>query len=206
MKPDFLSPEFIANPYRAYAQLREQAPVYPLAPKTWLLTRYRDADRILRDGRFGKNFSVAMSRRYGRDMSEEPVFRIINAFLLLMNPPEHTRLRGLIGKAFSVRRAHEQRMLSKRVAERLVDEWIHRGEADLIEVFAYPLPVRVICTLLGIELEHSLEFQKETQALAKVFELRPYECRGTVRGQCRGAKTQAFFPGGLQLAPRTAGS
>jgi hypothetical protein len=173
MQPDFRSPAFISNPYPLYAQLRESAPVYPLGPQTWLITRYHDADNVLRDPRLGKDFPAVLARRYGRDMSEEPAFRIINAFLLLMNPPAHTRLRGLVSKAFSVRLATELRGLAQKIAEDLVDNWIDQGQADLVKVFNYPLTVRVICAMLAIELEHSLEFQTETQALIKTFELAP---------------------------------
>jgi len=173
MKPDFRSPEFITDPYPLYARLREQAPVFPLGPQTWLVTRYQDADQVLRDPRMGKDFPAVLLRRYGRDMGDEPAFRIINAFMLLMNPPAHTRLRGLVSKAFSVRQASELRALARKNAEGLLDGWIGRGEADLLNEFAYPLTVRVICAMLDVELEHSLAFQAETQALVKTFELAP---------------------------------
>jgi len=173
MKPDFRSIGFITNPYPTYARLREQAPVFPLGPQTWLVTGYADADQVLRDPRMGKDFPAVLVRRYGRDMGSEPAFRVINAFMLLLNPPAHTRLRGLVSKAFSVRQAPDLRALAQRNADALVDGWIGQGAADLMEAFAYPLTVRVICSMLDVELRHSLEFHRETQALVKTFELAP---------------------------------
>ena len=170
---DFRSPTFIADPYFFYDQLRTTCPVYPLTPGAWLVTRYGDADRVLRDPRFGRDFLTGMARRYGRDMSAETAFAVINRFMLVMNPPEHARLRVLASKAFSAKQAGELRRLARRTAEDLVDGFIDAGQADLVSEFAYPLPVRIICAMLGIGLEDSLLFQQETQALLKVFELAP---------------------------------
>lgn len=193
MKPDFRSAAFISDPYPLYARLREHAPVYPLAPQTWLVTRYHDADQILRDPRLGKDFPAVLTRRYGREMGDEPAFRIINAFLLLMNPPAHTRLRGLVSKAFSVRLANELRGLAQKIADDLVDSWIDQGQADLVAAFHYPLTVRVICAMLAIELEHSLEFQAETQALVKTFELAPLTADELAAANSAALRFETFF-------------
>ncbi len=193
MKPDFRSAEFISDPYPLYARLREQTPVYPLAPQTWPVTRYPDADQVLRDSRLGKDFPSVLARRYGRDMGEEPAFRIINAFLLLMNPPAHTRLRGLVSKAFSVRLANGLRALAQKIAENLVDGWIGQGQADLVEVFNYPLTVRMICAMLDIELEYSLEFRAETQALIKTFELAPLTAAELTAANAAALRFEEFF-------------
>lgn len=193
MKPDFRSPEFIANPYPLYARLRGQAPVFPLAPQTWLVTGYQDADSVLRDPRLGKDFPAVLARRYGRDMGREPTFRIVNAFLLLMNPPAHTRLRGLVSKAFSVRQAGELRLLAQRNADALLDGLAARGGADLLRDFAYPLTVRVICAMLDVELEHSLEFQAETQALVKTLELAPLTPAELESANAAALRFEAFF-------------
>lgn len=170
---DLNHPEFLANPYPLYAKLRQSGPVFPLMPGIWLMTTYEESDRVLRDPRLGRAFLLGIERRYGPDAVAEPAFQVANRFMLLMNPPEHTRLRGLVSKAFSVKQAPELWRLARREALALVDGFIERGEADLLAEFAYPLPVRVICALLDIRLEDSLMFQRETQALAKVFELSP---------------------------------
>jgi hypothetical protein len=157
------------------------------------VTGYANADNVLRDPRLGKDFPAVLARRYGRDMGEEPAFRIVNAFLLLMNPPAHTRLRGLVSKAFSARQAHELRALTQRLADGLVDEFIDGGRADLVEAFNYPLTVRVICAMLDIELEHSLAFQKETQALVKTFELAPLTEAELAAANAAATRFETFF-------------
>jgi cytochrome P450 len=170
---DLNSPAFFADPYPVYAKLRTAAPICPLMPGIWLATRYRDADRILRDPRFGKDFLAGIALRYGKNAVDEPAFRMVNRFMLLMNPPEHTRLRTLVSKAFSVKQAPELRYLARRETQRLIDGLYDLRRADLVKAFAYPLPVRVICALLDIQLEDHLRFLEDTQALVKAFELNP---------------------------------
>lgn len=193
MQLDFRSAQFIATPYPVYARLRQQTPVFALAPHTWLVTRYRDADAVLRDPRLGKDFPAVLARRYGRDVSAEPAFRTINAFLLLMNPPQHTRLRGLVSKAFSVKHAAELRAVAQAQADALVDGFIERGSADLVAEFAYPLTVRVICSMLDVALQHSLAFQQETQALMKTFELAPLTAAELQQANAAALRFDAFF-------------
>ncbi len=170
---DLNSPALLRNPYPLYAELRREAPIHRLMPGIWLTTRYEDADRILRDPRFGKDFLAGVARRYGADAVEKPAFQMVNRFMLLMNPPQHTRLRGLVGKAFSVKQAPELRRLAQREADRLIDGFIDRGCADLVRTFAYPLPVRIICALLDIPPEDGLPYLEDAQALVKVFEPSP---------------------------------
>jgi len=167
------SPAFFADPYPFYAKLRSETPICPLMPGIWLATRHEDANRVLRDPRFGKDFLAGVARRYGNDAVKEPAFQMVNRFMLLMNPPEHTRLRALVGKAFSVKQAPELRQLARRETHRLIDSFIDQRRTDLVKAFAYPLPVRVICALLDVRLEDSLQFLEDAQALVKVFELSP---------------------------------
>lgn len=193
MKFDPNAAEFVADPYPAYAHWRADRPVFPLNPGAWLVTRYRDADRLLRDPRLGKDFLTGMKWRYGRDMGEEPAFRIVNRFMLLMNPPAHTRLRALVGKAFGVRQAPDLRRLAQRAADDLADACLPLGQADLQTVFAYPLPVRTICALLDVELSHSLEFQQETQSLVKIFELAPMNAEEIEAANAAALRFETFF-------------
>lgn len=170
---DFNNPEFLAHPYPIYRQLRHTTPVLNLMPGLWLVTRHAEADRILRDPRMVKGYLPGVARRYGPDAIQEPVFQIVNRFMLVMNPPEHTRLRALVGKAFSVKQAPELRRLAQREAETLAAGLVGRGRADLVAEFAQPLPIRVICALLDIQMDDSREFQQATQDFVKVFELAP---------------------------------
>ncbi|WP_333874107.1 cytochrome P450 [Methylobacter sp.] len=167
MQIDFQSPEFIANPYPVYARLREEAPVYQLEPGAWLITRYYDVEDLLKSPLLNKDIPSMFNQRYGRDMSDEPVFRIHNKFWASMDSPLR---RKLIVKALNASKITEVRALVQKSAEQLVDKWIDYGQADLMNVFACPLPVQVICNMLNIELEQNLDFLAETKLL-----LRPAE-------------------------------
>lgn len=172
---DFTSPEFLADPYPTYSRLRPLGPLIPMMPGAWLVTHYKMADAILRDGRFGRDFAAGATRRYGPGIMQEPAFRMVGRFLLLMNPPEHTRLRALLGKAFGVKRAAELRRLAAAEAERLVDRLKERHGGDLVTAFDYPLPIAVICALLNLGQEDRPLLEQHTEALVKVLELNPLD-------------------------------
>lgn len=163
MKLDLQSPEFIANPYPVYARLREQAPVYPLGAGAWLITRYHDVEYLLKSPLLNKDVPSMFNQRYGRDMNDEPVFRIHNNLWVLMDSPR----RKLVVKALNARRTSEVRELVQKSAEQLVDKWMDSGQADLMNAFACPLPVQVICNMLEIELEQSLDFLAETKLMVR---------------------------------------
>lgn len=170
---DFANPEFLADPYPTYSRLRSRSAVHPMMPGVWLVAGYRLADQILRDARCGRNFALGVSRRYGTGMMAQPAFRMVGRFLLLMNPPEHTRLRTLLSKAFGIKQAGELRRLAAREAERLLQALRGRQEADLVSAFNYPLPIAVICKLLDLGLEDQSLFEQQTAALVKVLEFNP---------------------------------
>jgi len=167
MQLDFQSPEFIANPYPTYARLREQAPVYQLEPGVWLITRYHDIEQLLKNPFLNKDVPSIYDQRYGRDMNVEPVYRIHNNFWASMNLLHR---RKLIVKALNASKISEVRALVQRSAEQLVDKWVDCGQADLMNVFAYQLPVQVICNMLNIELEQGLDFLAETKLMARTAE------------------------------------
>lgn len=170
MQLDLQSPEFIANPYPTYACLREQAPVYLLEPGVWLITRYHDVEQLLKSSLLDKDIPAMFDQRYGRNMNDEPVYRIHNNFWVSMNSLGR---RKLIVKALNARKISEVRALVQRGAEQLIERWIDCGQADLRDVFAYPLPVQVTCNMLNIELEQSLDFLAETKLMARTAEPNP---------------------------------
>jgi cytochrome P450 len=190
---DFASPEFLADPYPSYARLRAMGPLVSMMPRVWLASRYRVAELILRDSRFGRDFATAVSLRYGPGIMEEPAFRMVSRFLLLMNPPEHTRLRALLSKAFGVKQAADLRRLAAAEAARLIDSLADRSEADLVTAFNYPLPIAVICSLLNLGLEDRSLFERETQALVKVLEINTLSA-GEIADANAAARTfEAYF-------------
>lgn len=170
MKLDLQSPEFIANPYPTYVKLREQAPVYLIESGGWLITRYHDVEYLLKSSLLSKDVSSMYIRQYGRDMNEEPAYRIHNNFWATMNSPLQ---RKLVVKALNARKTSDMRALVQKSADQLVDKWIDSGQADLMDVFAYPLPVQVTCNMLNVELQQTLDFLEETKLMARSAQPNP---------------------------------
>ena len=98
--------------------------------------------------------SSARSRRYGPEIMKEPVFRSMSHWMLQQDPPDHTRLRGLVVKAFTARRVEDMRPRIQQIVDETLDRIIPQGKMDLIEDFAFRLPVTIICDMLGIPEEH----------------------------------------------------
>ena len=150
-----MDPEFLADPYPTYHRLREEDPVHHSPMDFWVLTRYEDVAAVLRDPRFIKEPLVSMvAARFG--VSVPPG---VGLSMLDRDPPDHTRLRSLVSKAFTPRVVEG---LRPRI-QKMVDDLITRAEAvgtmDLIEEFAYPIPVNVICEMLGVPVEDHERFK-----------------------------------------------
>ena len=93
-----LSPEFIRDPYPFYDRLRTNAPMLPSPFGGILASRHAEVTTVLRDKRFGKDFAGRMTKRLGADILNEPVYRSMQRWMLTQDPPDHTRLRGLVVK------------------------------------------------------------------------------------------------------------
>ena len=145
-----LSPEVIRNPYPYYHRLRGRDPVHYSPLGFYVATRHADVSFVLRDKRFGKDFAGRMIRKFGKEILEEPVYRSMRHWMLQQDPPDHTRLRGLVVTAFTARRVEDMRSRIQEIIETMIDRVVHRGHMDLIADFAFPLPVTVICEMLGI--------------------------------------------------------
>jgi cytochrome P450 len=154
-----LDPAFIADPYPFYRRLREAAPVARTPQGFWLVTRYEDANFALRDKRFGKDFVANMERRYGGPAAlREPAIASLSHTMLVLDPPDHNRLRGLVNKAFTARRVADMRPRIKALVDQQLDRVIDKGGMDVIRDLAHRLPVIVICDMLGIPEEHRAPF------------------------------------------------
>ena len=154
-----LDPAFIADPYPYYRRLRETAPVYKTPQGFWLATGYEDVALILRDKRFGKDFVGNMRRRYGEKAGlDEPAIANLARTMLVLDPPDHTRPRGLVNKAFTARRVGDMRPRIKALVDEQIDRVIDKGEMDVMRDLAHRLPVLVICDMLGIPEDHRAPF------------------------------------------------
>ncbi|MEN9630450.1 MAG: hypothetical protein RJA10_3678, partial [Pseudomonadota bacterium] len=157
-----LSPEFIRDPYPFYAHLRQHAPMMPSPFGGVLASRHAEVTQVLKDKRFGKDFVGRLTKRLGADSLNEPVYRSMRHWMLTQDPPDHTRLRGLVVKAFTARRVEDMRPRIQAIVDESIDRVQARGQMDLISEFAFRLPVIVICEMLGIPREdRQVFFQRE---------------------------------------------
>ena len=155
------TPEAQADPYPLYRSLREADPVHHSElMDLWVLTRHEDVSFVLKDDRFSadRRKSTNLLVTQARKMQEEGPFAQANT-MLSADPPEHTRLRGLVSKAFTPRRIEEMRPHIQEIVDALLDDLQDRDEFDLIEHLSYPLPVIVIAEMLGIPPENGAEFK-----------------------------------------------
>jgi cytochrome P450 len=150
-----MAPDFVADPYPTYHRLRAQDPVHQHPLGFWVLTRYDDVVMALRDPRFGKEaIGAVLAARFG---SLPPGYGLS---MLDRDPPDHTRLRSLVSKAFTPRMVEVLRPRVQQVVDGLLDQVQGKGSMDLIEDFAYPLPVIVICEMLGVPAEDRDRFRQ----------------------------------------------
>jgi unspecific monooxygenase len=156
---DPFAPEFHTDPYAHYRELRSGGPLQRTPGGLWLSPSFEMCARILRDPRFGHGDSTL-----GEDTESRRLPRRVRSFLVL-DPPEHTRLRRLVSRAFTARLIER---LRPRVAA-IVDELLGRmhGDVDLISSLAHPLPVIVISELLGVPPEDEERFKGWSEALAR---------------------------------------
>jgi cytochrome P450 len=165
-EPELFGWDFAADPYPAYAWLRENAPVrravLPSGVAAWLVTRYDDARRALADPRLSKNPQRHSPAAHELGRVGIPGERSANVVTHLLNidPPDHTRLRRLVSAAFTPRRVAAFEPRVRELSDRLVDGFAGRGSADLIEEFAFPLPVYAICDLLGVPHADQEDFRR----------------------------------------------
>ena len=165
-----LDPAFIADPYPFYRHLREAAPVFKAQQGFWLLTRYEDVAFALRDKRFGKDFAGNMERRYGTNRMEEPAVASLARTMLVQDPPDHTRLRSLVTKAFTARRVADMRPRIKALVDAQLDRVADKGEMDVMRDLAHRLPVILICDMLGIPEEHRAPFLAGSNVNGRILE------------------------------------
>lgn len=175
--PSLFSREFIDDPYPAYAWLREHAPVHktrlPNGVEAYLVTRYDDVRAVLADPRLSKNAAASFPGwKPGRTGIPGEHRSGIAAHLLNLDPPDHTRLRRLVSKAFTPRRVADFEPRIAHIADSLLDAAFAGAEedeataVDLIRGYAFPLPVIVICEMLGVPPEDQPIFHEWANGMA----------------------------------------
>ncbi|MEV7196778.1 cytochrome P450 [Streptomyces sp. NPDC093510] len=163
--PELFTWEFATDPYPAYAWLRDNEPVsrqrLPSGVEAWLVTRYADARQALADQRLSKNPAHHAEPAHAKGKTGIPGERKAELMTHLLNidPPDHTRLRRLVAKAFTPRRVAEFAPRVQELTDDLIDRFAEKGTADLIHEFAFPLPIYAICDLLGVPREDQDDFR-----------------------------------------------
>ncbi|MFF1678175.1 cytochrome P450 [Streptomyces sp. NPDC058256] len=146
-----------------YAALRREEPLcrvqLPYGEPAWLATRYEDVKVVLGDPRFSRAAAV------GRDQPRSRPYPAGAGAMISLDPPEHSRLRRLVAKAFTMRRIEQLRPRVQQIADGLVDTMVTKGApTDLVQDFGLPLPIAVMCELLGVPFEDRADFRRWADA------------------------------------------
>jgi cytochrome P450 len=165
--------QHLENPYSLYDQLREADPVYwDERAKSWVLTRYTDVAAALRDPRYTVMGFMSNTSWIPEDMRPtlEPPLRAVSRQMLFQDPPDHTRLRGLVAKAFTPRMIESLRPVIQRVTDELLDQAEAKGHMELIGDFAFPLPAIIIATMLGVPPEDREQFNRWSSYFGRLLD------------------------------------
>lgn len=169
---------FVADPYPVYETLRRDTPVrYDEATDHWLVARYEDVNRLLRDRRVGRTylhrFTHEEMHRPDPPAWHAPFWHLINAGILDMEGTDHTRVRRLVSKAFTPAYVEGLRPRIERIVDDLVEPLAGAGEVDLLPTVAEPLPVTVIAEMLGVPEADRHLLRPWSADICKMYELRP---------------------------------
>ncbi|MGH2428392.1 MAG: cytochrome P450 [Candidatus Limnocylindria bacterium] len=176
-------PAFVADPYPAYATLRDGARAqYHEQTNQWLIPRHADVNALLRDRRLGRSYlHVVTHEEMGRPAEPgwlEPFWHVIRNGMLDREPPDHTRLRRLVSRAFTPRVVEQLRPRVQAIMDTLVDRVAGAGSFDLVRELAEPLPVAVIAELLGIPAEDRHALRPWSADICGMYELNPTDEAG----------------------------
>ncbi|WP_375159126.1 cytochrome P450 [Bradyrhizobium sp. RDT46] len=197
-----LSPDFIRDPYPHYDRLRTIDPIHVTPFGQFVASRHADVSLVMRDKRFGKDFVERSKRRYSDKIMDEPVFRSMSHWMLQADPPDHTRLRGLVVKAFTARRVEDMRPRIQEIVDQAIDAVIDRGQMDLIEDFAFRLPVTIICDMLGIPEEHREVFYNSSRDGGRLLDPVPLTPEEIRKGNEGNLMAQMYFQQLFELRRR----
>ncbi len=174
---DPVDPAFFNNPYPAYHEIRSKVPVFWWEQYGyWCFARHEDVNALLRDRRFGRQIlHVATREELGWAETPahlKPFYDFEKHSLLELEPPVHTRLRGLVNRSFLARSVERLRPMIASLSNGLIDRFEAKGEADIITEFATPIPVVVICDLLGVPSEMGQQLLAWSHDMVAMYQAR----------------------------------
>ncbi|GAB3139943.1 cytochrome P450 [Micromonospora sonneratiae] len=156
----------LTAPHQALTVLRTQSPVcrvtLPGDIPVWLVTRHEDVQRALTDPRLSNRIPLSDERL--AELVPEDIAHAVNRTMLTVDPPDHTRLRRLVVSAFTARRINGLRPRIEEIADQLATTMSDTDHADLLDSFAFPLPIQVICELLGVPMADRASFRNWSNA------------------------------------------
>ena len=165
------TPEGRANPYPLYHRLRAIAPTHRSdVAHAWLLTRYDDCQAVLRDPRLGRGYAE-LQEMIRPDWRSRPALTRMGKSMLMLNGADHTRLRKLVSRAFTVKTIERMRPAVAAMVDDLLEPLAEAGGGDLMAELAFPLPAQVIAHMLGVPAEDVPPFRDLARTLALQFEL-----------------------------------
>ncbi|MEU6667137.1 cytochrome P450 [Streptomyces sp. NPDC046727] len=173
-------PAFVADPYPAYAELRARGRVIRYEPTDqWLVPRHADVSALLRDRRLGRTYQHRFTHEeFGRTApppEHEPFHTLNDHGMLDLEPPDHTRIRRLVSKAFTPRTVERLQPYVRGLADELVAKLVEAGGGDLLRDVAEPLPVAVIAEMLGIPEADRDRLRPWSADICGMYELNPPE-------------------------------
>jgi cytochrome P450 len=162
-------PEVRQDPWPAYRHYRDAAAINRMADGGWLTMRFAECGDVLRDRRFGSD--PAKLNEAGRaSVGGNDVYVPGSPILLFLDPPDHTRIRSLVSKAFTPGTVSRLRPWVEGLVDELLDEQIESGEIELLADLAYPLPAEVICQLLGVPAHDRDQFREWSAAGSRMLD------------------------------------
>lgn len=169
----FSDPSSARDPYPLYSQLRENAPLHRAGfLPVWVMSGYPEVDQAFRTVAFGKRDEL--TRGFGHDLDDDQTYAFMSKHSIVrQNPPDHTRLKGLISREFTSRRVQNMRPAIEATTEQLLDrigDEQDPAEFDLMRALAFPVPVRVLGDLLGIPEPDQAQFRDLTISITKLID------------------------------------
>jgi cytochrome P450 len=170
---NWLTPQFFSDPYSFYDELRAVDPVYwSTTLNAWVVTGYEPAETILKAPKAfssaGRMAAVLDTLPAEQRSQFDVIYSHFSGGLIRSDPPDHTRLRGLISKVFTPRAVENLRKRVEQLVSELLEAIAKKQRVDLIAGFAYPLPAIVICELLGVPIEDRDRVQRWTQDIGAI--------------------------------------
>jgi cytochrome P450 len=165
--------DFQNDPYPTYERLRREDPIHRSIFNTWVITRYADADAILKDRRFQVDNlpeRLKQKNRYLKEGDLNTLSEVLDKWLFFLEPPDHNRLKDILTPAFTQSVVENMRPEIQAIVDALLDKVEQKGEMDIIADFAVPLPALVIAKILGLPTDDYEKINKWSSESILIFE------------------------------------